>query len=121
MKRFTSQHEWIEVSGTNATIGISEHAANELGDITFVELPTVGTKLAQGDAFGVIESVKAASDIYSPAGGTVIEVNEILEEQPEIVNESPEKEGWICKLEDITESDLDDLMTEDEYDEFIQG
>ena len=112
---YTEEHEWVVVDGDTATVGISAHAANELGDITFVEIPDVGLDVSQGDVLTAIESVKAASDVYSPIGGTVAAVNESLEAQPEIVNDSPEQEGWICKLHSVTAEDLENLMTEEAY------
>ena len=119
MKRITKEHEWVEIEGDVATIGITEYAASELGDITFIELPDVGASLAQGDPFGVVESVKAASDLYAPIGGEVSAVNEQLDESPETVNQSAEKDGWIVKLVNFKAGDLDTLMTEDEYAEYI--
>ncbi len=119
MKRFTEEHEWIEIRDDKAVIGISSHAARELGDMTFVELPEIGVDFAQGDILCVVESVKAASDIYSPVSGKVCEVNAALEEQPELINISPEHEGWICKMESIRKDDIVGLMTEEEYTEFL--
>ncbi len=121
MKRFTEEHEWVEwdLKARTATVGITTHAAKELGDITFVELPELETRFAQGDPFAVVESVKAAADIFAPCGGVVAEVNRDLDEKPEIINASPEHDGWICKLKEITLSDLEGLMTEDEYEEFL--
>ena len=117
MKRFSEEHEWVEVADGVATIGISAYAADELGDITFVELPEVGIVVGQGDALCVVESVKAASDVFAPISGTVTEVNEALEEDPGIINASAERDGWICKLGEIEEADLDNLMGEEEYEE----
>ncbi len=119
MKKFTEEHEWVEVNGELATIGITSHAAQELGDMTFVELPDVGTEFAQGDVLSVVESVKAASDVYSPLSGTVRESNSKLEENPEIINASPEEDGWICKLSNFNPDELIPLMTEGEYADFI--
>ena len=121
MKRFTEEHEWVFVENGIATIGISHYAATELGDITFVELPELGAEFAQSDSLTTIESVKAASDIYAPISGTVCEVNEALNEHPEIINASPEEDGWICKLETIGEEELDRLLTDEEYEEFIRN
>ncbi len=119
MRRYTREHEWVEVSGSTAVIGITSHAAHELGDITFVELPEAETTCQQGDALGVIESVKAASDVYAPISGKISEVNTALEDAPESVNNSPEQEGWLFKLTDIDDSEVEKLMTEDQYKEFI--
>jgi glycine cleavage system H protein len=120
MKYFTEQHEWVDVDGDTATIGISEHAAAELGDITFIELPEMGAALDKGEALGVIESVKAAADIYSPVAGIVSAVNEALEDEPELVNNSAEVDGWICKLEGVDASGVDALMTTEAYTAFLQ-
>lgn len=121
MKRYTEQHEWIDLRDGEATVGISVHAAHELGDITFVELPEVGTDLGQGDIACAIESVKAAEDIYSPAAGTVCAVNRALEEAPELVNEAPETKGWIYRLSGVSESDLAGLMSEADYDAYLHA
>ena len=120
MKRYTEDHEWVEIDGDTATIGISKHAADELGDITFVELPPMGEKVAKGDVLNAIESVKAASDIYSPVGGTVEVINEELETAPELVNDSAEDKGWICKLSGIDTAGIEDLMDPEAYQAFIQ-
>ncbi len=120
MKYYTQQHEWVEVQGGTAKVGISVHAAQELGDITFIELPEMGADLGQGDALGVVESVKAAADVYSPVSGKVFAVNEELEDSPEIVNESAEDKGWICELDGVDEAQLSSLMDEAAYAEFIK-
>ncbi|NLL83447.1 MAG: glycine cleavage system protein GcvH [Lentisphaerae bacterium] len=118
MTRYTVEHEWVRIEGTIATVGISVHAQNELGDITFVEMPAIGTPLKKGDALGVIESVKAASEIFAPVGGTVASINEALNDTPEAVNDDAEGAGWICTLEGVDASDLNDLMTAEEYAKF---
>ncbi len=115
MKYYSEAHEWIMIEDDEATIGISEYAAAELGDITYVELPVEDNDVIVGDTLGVIESVKAASDVYSPIGGTIIEVNSDLEDNPGLINESAEKAGWICKLGNIDILELDNLMTPDAY------
>ena len=120
MKYYTDAHEWIMVEDDEATIGISEYAAEELGDITYVELPTEDDDVMVGDTLGVIESVKAASDVYSPIGGTVVEVNSDLEDNPGLVNESAEGAGWICKLTNIDVAEIDDLMTPDAYAKYLK-
>jgi len=117
---FSKEHEWVKISGTTATVGISEHAAHELGDITFVELPTVGKSVKQFDTVAAIESVKAASDIYSPLTGKVTSINETLENTPEVVNESAEEAGWICTLEITDPSEVKKLMSRSEYDEYLK-
>jgi glycine cleavage system H protein len=119
MMRYTKEHEWVKIEGTSATMGISHHAQEALGDITFVELPTVGKTLKAGDALGVVESVKAASDIYAPIGGTISAVNNDLDGSPELINQSAEGKGWICKLSTITASDADQLMDEAAYKAFL--
>ena len=121
MKYFCKSHEWVEVVDGVATMGLSKHAADELGDITFVELPETDEDFDKGSAISVVESVKAASDIYAPITGTVSEVNEDLEDEPEKINEDAEGAGWICKLSDITEADLEGLMTAEQYAAFIAG
>ena len=121
MKYYSEAHEWIVVENNEATIGISEYAAEELGDITYVELPIEGDDVTIGDTLGVIESVKAASDVYSPIGGTILEINSALEDNPGLINESAEKAGWICKLSNIEETELDELMTPDAYAKFLKS
>lgn len=118
MTYFTKEHEWLTIDGDNATVGITSHAADELGDITYVELPEVGAEFSTGEVFSVVESVKAASDIYSPLQGTVSEVNEELEDSPELVNEDAESKGWICKFSGV-KVDTSTLMTAEQYKEFI--
>ena len=119
MKRYTKDHEWIELDGEVATVGITEHAQGELGDITFVELPEVGRTLAKGDAFAVVESVKAASDVYAPIDGEVVETNGALDEKPELVNEAAEGDGWFAKIKLADPAALDALMNRAAYDEFV--
>lgn len=120
MKYYTKEHEWLEIDGNTATVGISVHAADELGDITYVELPENGAEYCVGEVFSVVESVKAASDIYSPINGTVTAVNEELEDSPELVNEDAEGKGWICKF-DAADIDTSSFMTADQYSEFLAG
>ena len=121
MKRYTKDHEWVEIDGEEAVVGISKHAAEELGDITYVELPAEQSQIKAGDSLGVIESVKAASDVYSPVGGTVVAVNSLLEDRPELVNASAEGEGWICRIAEFDEAGLATLMTADAYAKFIKA
>ena len=120
-KFFTKEHEWVEIEGDQATIGISGHAAHELGDITFVELPQMGKSVKQFDTLAGIESVKAASDIYAPISGRVVQVNDKLEDAPELVNESAEADGWICKLEGGDPAELGGLMDAAAYAEYLKG
>lgn len=117
---FTKEHEWVKVKEGIAAVGISEHAAHELGDITFVELPKVGATVKQFGVLGSIESVKAASDIFSPVSGTVTNVNDALDTAPEIVNESPEDAGWMAWLELSDPSDLSRLMTKEAYLDYLK-
>jgi glycine cleavage system H protein len=120
--KYTQEHEWISVedNGT-ATIGITDHAQQELGDLVFVELPEVGATFAAGDAAAVVESVKAASDIYSPLSGEVVEVNDELADNPETINNDAFGEGWIFRLQIEDQDALKDLMTADQYEEFINA
>lgn len=111
--RFTQSHEWVLLAGGGATVGISDHAQSQLGDVIFLELPSVGTELKAGEKFGVIESVKAASDLYSPVSGTVAEVNTRLTDNPELVNNDPYGDGWMIRLEPAAEEGR--LMDEGEY------
>ena len=120
MKKYTKEHEWVLLQGATATIGISRYAAKELGDITYVELPEVDEEAAGGEVLTVVESVKAATDVFSPVNGTIIEVNEDLEDNPQTVSTSPEDDGWICKVDGVTKEDLEDLMSEDEYSAFLK-
>ncbi|WP_275289338.1 glycine cleavage system protein GcvH [Halomonas elongata] len=114
--RYAESHEWIQDNGDGTvTIGITDHAQQSLGDVVFVELPEVGASLAKGDEFGVVESVKAASDLYAPISGEVIEVNESLEDAPEAINESPYEDAWIMKVRLEDGTDLDDLLDADAY------
>jgi glycine cleavage system H protein len=112
-RKYTASHEWIIVDGDTAMIGISDFAQAQLGDVVFLELPAKGATLKPGEAFGVIESVKAASDLFSPAAGTVLEVNEKLTKNPELVNSDPYGEGWLLKLQ--VEGEPAGLLTESEY------
>lgn len=121
MKRFSEDHQWVEIDDGIAVIGITAYAAEELGDITFVELPEVGAVLSPGDALCVVESAKAASDVFVPIGGTVRDVNAALESEPALINASAERDGWICTLEDVDLGELDSLMDEDEYETFVES
>ena len=106
---YTDEHEWVEVEGDTATVGITDYAQEQLGDIVFVEVPDVGTELAQGDDAAVVESVKAASDVYAAVSGEVIEVNEALEDEPGLVNTSAEEDGWFFRITLSDKDELDDL------------
>ncbi len=119
MKYYTEDHEWVEVNGDEATIGISEYAADEMGEVSYVELPEEDDDFIIGDRLGEVESEKTTSDIYSPISGTVSAINEALADDPELINESPEDKGWICKLINIDSSELDDMMDEEAYQRYI--
>jgi glycine cleavage system H protein len=108
--KYARSDEWVRLEGESATIGISDYAQDQLNDIVFVELPEVGSKVAKGETVGVVESVKAASDLYSPISGTVTEVNTALQDQPELINSDPYGKGWIAKLKVTDASGADDLM-----------
>jgi glycine cleavage system H protein len=112
---YSKEHEWVRQDGSRATIGITSFAADELGDIVFVELPEVGASLSQFATFGVVESVKAVSDLYAPVSGEVVEVNEALRDAPELLNADPFGEGWIARLEIADRSELDSLLDADGY------
>ena len=116
---FTEDHEWIEVDGDTATVGITHYAQGQLGDIVFVEVPSAGTRLAKGKEAAVVESVKAASDVYSPVSGTVTEGNAALEDDPALVNTAPESDGWFFKLTIADKGELDGLMDEANYKDFV--
>lgn len=113
--KYTQDHEWISAEGNIGKIGVSDFAQESLGDVTFVELPEIGASFAKGDAFGVVESVKAASDLYLPVSGTVVEVNEALEDTPELINSSPYDDGWIVKIELEEPSQVDELLSPTAY------
>ncbi len=119
MKYYTEDHEWVEVNGDEATIGISEYAADEMGEVSYVELPDEDDDFIIGDRLGEVESEKTTSDIYSPISGTVSAINEALADDPGLINESPEDKGWICKLINIDSSELDDMMDEEAYQRYV--
>jgi len=118
---FTEDHEWIKVDGDEGTVGISAYAAKALGDVVFVELPEVGTEFDKGDEAAVVESVKAASEVYVPVGGEVTAVNEALEDAPETVNASPAGDGWFLKIKISDADELEGLMDETKYKEYCDG
>ncbi len=118
--RYTKDHEWIRLEGDVAVVGISEHAQEQLGDIVFVELPEIGKKVAKGDEAAVVESVKAASEVFAPVGGEVVAVNDALADGPAAVNEAAEGAGWILKLKPDNAADLEQLMDEDAYKAFLE-
>jgi len=114
-KKYTKEHEWVEVDGDTATVGITNHAQESLGDIVFIDLPTVGKEVKSNEELCVIESVKAASDIYAPIDGEVIEINNNLNDDASIVNQDPEKDGWIFKMKIANPNQYNNLMSLDEY------
>jgi len=118
--RYSEEHEWAMDDENIATIGITDYAQEQLGDIVYIELPETGTQVTKGDKFGVVESVKAVSDLYSPVTGTVVTVNTGLPNTPETVNEEPYGDGWMIRVEMSNPEELDDLMTAAEYEKFIE-
>lgn len=119
--KYTTDHEWLRIDGDEVTIGITNYAQEQLGDLVFVELPDVGKALAQADEAGVVESVKAASEVYAPITGDVTEANEALGDTPALVNSSPEDEGWLFKMSLAEPGELDDLMDEDAYKDHLSS
>ncbi len=117
---YAENHEWLKVENGIGTVGITHYAQDQLGDLVFIELPHIGDEFAKDAPFGVIESVKAVSDFYMPAGGTITEVNEDLMDAPEIINEDPYEEGWIIKIEIADEDELEELMDADTYTEYLE-
>ena len=120
MLKYTVEHEWLKLEGDIVTVGITGHAANLLGDVVFVQLPEVGTKLAKGDGAAVVESVKAASDVYAPLGGEVVDVNQAIVADPAVVNADPQGAGWFFKLRLEDPKAMDDLMDEAAYKKLIE-
>ena len=120
--RFTKEHEWVEeMDGGVAAIGVTAYAADQLGDVVFVELPEVGKSVSKGDSLAVVESVKAASDVYAPVTGEVVEVNEALGSAPETVNAMPERDGWFARIKVTDAAQLEELMDRHAYEQFLQG
>lgn len=119
--KYSNEHEWIRVEGDIGTVGISQYAQEQLGDVVFVDVPAAGRKVAKGESVAVVESVKAASDIYSPASGEVVEANAALGETPGDVNSEPMGKGWFFKLKLANKADLDGLMDQAAYDAFVKG
>jgi glycine cleavage system H protein len=119
--RYAEDHEWVRIEGGKARIGISDYAQDQLGDIVFVELPEVGSKLARGDEFGTVESVKAVSELYMPVGGEVVSVNKGLEDAPELVNNAPYEKGWMIEIAPEDPSEADSLMDQAAYLKMLEG
>lgn len=119
--KFTRDHEWVRVEGELAVAGITDYAAGQLGDVTWVELPDEGDTFKKGDEFATVESVKSASDVYAPLSGRVAEVNKALEAQPGLVNESPYDRGWFVKIEDFSPVEVEGLLSSLEYSDYVAG
>jgi len=117
--KYSKDHEWVRIEGNKATIGITDYAQSQLGDVVFVELPEIGAEVSAGAGFSVVESVKAVSDIYAPVSGTVVEINEALADAPEIVNQDPYGEGWIAVLEISDETELGELLDSEAYEKML--
>ena len=118
--KYTKDHEWIRLSGNKGLVGITDHAQSELGDITFIELPTLGQNIAPTDTIASVESVKAASDIYAPLGGSISKINENLTDTPELINQSPYDTGWICEIDNINLDTAQTLMDAHAYQEYLK-
>ena len=121
MTRYTKDHEWVRLAGNLATIAIPKYAADQLGDVVYAETPAAGATFAKGADMAVVESAKAASDVYAPIAGTVVEANGALATQPDLINQSPEGDGWFVKLKVADKSDLDALMDEAAYADYVKG
>lgn len=119
-KYYSKTHEWVSTDGDEAIIGISQFAADELGDVTYAELPEEGTDVIVGDSVATLETVKASSEVFAPISGTVIAINPHMDDDPGIASRSPEEHGWLFKLENIDLTELDDLMDEDAYQEYLE-
>ena len=119
-KKYSKEHQWVFIENNIATVGITDHAQESLGDIVFVELPEIGKDVSSGNEVSVIESVKAASDIFTPIDGKIIETNNKLNDDASIINKDPENEGWIFKIEISNSKNLDDLMSLEQYNEFLK-
>ena len=119
--KYTKEHEWVKVEGDQAIVGITDHAQSELGDITFVELPGEGSDVQQSESLATIESVKAASDVYAPLSGKVIEINSSLADAPETINQSPYEKGWICKIKISDAAEQDSLMDAASYQKLLES
>lgn len=117
--KYTKEHEWVHVEGDQGTIGITDHAQHELGDIVFVDLPKVGSQITKGHTFGSVESVKAVSDIYSPVSGEITSINELLAKSPEKLNSDPHGDAWLIKLKLATLGEIEDLMTASDYQQYV--
>lgn len=119
--RYTKEHEWVLVDGDQGTIGITDHAQHELGDIVFVDFPKIGTEVSKGQAFGSVESVKAVSDIYSPVSGEVAAINDLLSENPAKLNEDPHGDAWLIKVKLAAPDEIKDLMSAADYEKYVNA
>ena len=119
-RRYTTEHEWVKLDGDIATVGITDFAQSELGDVTYIEMPEIGRQINKGESFGVVESVKAVSDVYAPVSGEIVEVNGALEAQPETVNSSPYEDAWLIKLRVQNRGEVDQLLDAAAYQEHVQ-
>lgn len=118
--KYTKEHEWIKVDGSSVTVGITDYAQDSLGDVVYVELPQEGSSVTKNEPFGVVESVKAVSDLYSPVSGSVEEVNDAIVDNPEAINEDPYGDAWMIKVELSDEGELDDLLSAEDYQAFVE-
>jgi glycine cleavage system H protein len=118
-RRYTKEHEWVRVEDNLGTVGITDYAQDQLGDLVYLDLPSLGTQVKQLDKLGEIESVKAVSDLYSPVSGEVVEVNQEVVDRPELVNQSPYEEGWLVRLRLADPAEVDNLLTAEQYDQLI--
>ena len=117
--KYTKDHEWVRIEGSEAVIGITEFAQRELGDIVYVDISTVGSEAAKEEVFGTVEAVKTVSDLFMPVSGTVLEINPLLDSQPELVNTDPYGDGWMVKISLLNEADVDDLLSAEAYQELV--
>lgn len=118
--KYTKEHEWVRVEGESAVVGVTDYAQDSLGDVVYVELPDEGSEVAKDEPFGVVESVKAVSDLYAPVSGNVTEVNDAIVDSPEVINEDPYGDAWMIKIEFNNPADLDGLFSSDEYQKYIE-
>lgn|SRR5574337_20583 len=118
--KYTKEHEWVKVDGSIATVGITDYAQDSLGDVVYVELPSEGGSVTKNEPFGVVESVKAVSDLYSPVSGSVAEVNDAIIDSPEVINDDPYGDAWMIRVEVHSPNDLSDLLTAEEYQKYIE-
>ncbi len=118
--KYTKEHEWARVDGDSVVVGITDHAQDSLGDIVYVELPEEGSSVAKDEPFGVVESVKAVSDLYAPVTGSVTEVNDAIVDSPEVINEDPYGEAWMIRIELTSADELDDLMSAEDYEKYLE-